>query len=409
MKDLISSFYKNNRIKLQGSCSPRLLVVRASDAIQKSADQAYPFYQNSDFWYLTGLNFPGLILVIAPNEHFLIVPTLSKYKQIFDGQIDREELISKSAVDTIYNQTEGYFKLKQLLLQYKEVGLPSPYLRLREFQILNAPYFVVIKRLLSRLANHKLKYISINRELAQMRMIKQPIELEFIQKAIDITISGMELVLANLKQDSAYSKPKVLADLSYSFLSRGSSGHAFDPIIASGSEAVTIHNSDRQHLIASDQLLTLDIGAEYNHYSADLTRTFIPSKALSRQLEVFRAVQDVQTEAIKLIRPGLLVSELEKEVQMMIGLHLKHLKLIKEPSPNLIRRYYPHACSHSLGLDTHDLADYSQPLAENMVITIEPGIYIPEEGIGVRLEDDILITKNANSNLSKALPTELVI
>jgi Xaa-Pro aminopeptidase len=195
-------------------------------------------------------------------------------------------------------------------------------------------------------------------------------------------------------------------DILRGFKTRGSSGHAFKPIVAAGRDAATIHYGKYERLKA-DELIVCDVGAEYSFYCSDITRTVSYGRPTSRQQEVHEAVAYVQSEVFKMIKPGLDFKTYEKQVEHLIGLKLKELRLIDKLTPDEIRKYYPHACSHSVGLDTHDSADYSQRMAENMVITVEPGIYIKDENIGLRIEDMVLITKDGAKVLSSRLSSSL--
>lgn len=182
----------------------------------------------------------------------------------------------------------------------------------------------------------------------------------------------------------------------------GATGHAFEPIVAGGKRACTLHNVSNNAPLRSGELIVCDVGAEVSHYAADLTRTVSRGKATQRQKDVHQAVGEVQSFALGLLRPGTRMQTYENKVAKYLGGQLKQLGLITSLKTDDIRKYYPHATSHFMGLNVHDVGDYSLPLKPNTVLTCEPGIYIPAEGIGVRIEDDVLITSGGNQVLSAA-------
>jgi Xaa-Pro aminopeptidase len=197
------------------------------------------------------------------------------------------------------------------------------------------------------------------------------------------------------------------ADISRGFRTRGASGHAFEPIVAGGVRACTLHNVANNSALAANELIVLDVGAEVEHYAADITRTVNPGSSSPRQLAVLDAVQDAQNYAAGLMKPGILLGDYEQRVEHYIGKKLQELGLIKAITSTAVRHYYPHASSHFMGLNVHDAGDYSQPLQPGMVLTVEPGIYITEEAIGVRIEDDVLITVDGARMLSNKLATRI--
>jgi Xaa-Pro aminopeptidase len=200
---------------------------------------------------------------------------------------------------------------------------------------------------------------------------------------------------------------EVEALLSYEYRRLGASGDAFPAIVATGKNAATVHHTVSHDKILKNQLLLIDTGAEVDNYAADISRTFAIGRPTKRQQAVFDAALRAQRYAISLIRPGLNFRDYEKQVEKFVGQELKQLGLIKNASRKSIRKYFPHATSHYLGLDTHDSGDYYADFEENMVLAVEPGILIPEEGIGVRVEDNVLVTKDGCEVLSKHLPTTL--
>ena len=233
--------------------------------------------------------------------------------------------------------------------------------------------------------------------LTEMRQVKQPIEVRAIQQAIHITESAFEKVKTILSPGVA--EYELEAEITRVFISRQAT-HAYQPIIAGGARACTLHYIKNNQVLAEGDLCLFDIGAQYNHYAADITRTLSVNGPMSkRQQLVIEAVQRVHKFALAIIKIGLSWQEYNKQVQHNMGEELIKLGLITENTNKEVRRYFPHSVSHSLGLDVHDVCDY-KIMKEDMVITVEPGIYIPEEGIGIRIEDDVLITSMGARNLS---------
>jgi Xaa-Pro aminopeptidase len=191
-------------------------------------------------------------------------------------------------------------------------------------------------------------------------------------------------------------------------LQSGASGHAYEPIVATDNNATTIHYTSNNAALKNKHLLLLDVGAAYGLYAADISRTYALKKPSPRLVEVYDAVLSVQKKLMKMIRPGLTMRQIESMTEELVGDALVGLGLIKNKTSKNIRKYYPHAVSHFLGLDVHDAADYDMPLSAGMVITVEPGIYIAAEKIGVRIEDDVVITKNGIRNLSSAISNNLL-
>jgi Xaa-Pro aminopeptidase len=241
-----------------------------------------------------------------------------------------------------------------------------------------------------------------------MRMIKQPAELAAMQAAIDITISTIKEALRPAKLKKYAFEYEIEAELTRGFRRRGANGHSFEPIVAGGKRACTLHNVANDNPLAANELVIIDSGAEVEHYAADITRTINLGTPSRRQRLVHAAVLEVQRFALGLLGPGVLLKEYEQQVHHFMGEKLRELGLIKTITHKNIRAFYPHGTSHFIGLNVHDAGDYDRPLEPGVVVSCEPGIYIPKEGIGVRIEDDILITKTGNKILSDKLPRDLL-
>ncbi len=400
-----STFFENNRRKLLETTDANLIVLAANGLLQRSADTTYPFRQDSNFWYLTGINEPDYVLVMSETATFIISPKRAEHRDLWDGSVDKKALKKYSGIEQIEEHHDGWIMLDLLLKKHKKVHTIAP----AEAYFESFGFYANPARgtLLSALAKHrKLEIVDIRKPLARLRQIKQPEELAALQAAIDITTKSLEKAkkkLAKFKNEAVLS-----ADIGREFLVRGADGHAYQPIVACGSNAATIHYVDNNNKIEDNQLILLDVGAEVSNYSADITRTFAVSKPSKRQQEVHAAVERVYHAALKLLKPGVNMRKYEASVDKIMAKELKKLGLIDDiEDKKKLKKYYPHLTSHFLGLDTHDAADYDQLLAAGMVLTVEPGIYIPEEGIGIRLEDDVLITETGTKVLSASLPLGL--
>lgn len=407
MKSLFTkSFYKNNRRKLVESVpGESLFVVGANGLIQKSADTTFVFRQDSNFKYLTGLNEPDLVLVIDGQEEYLIVPARSGTQEVFDGKINNAKLSQISGVDNILDDREGWARLEKSLKKQKSVGiLKSAGDYIERYGFYTNPAKAALEAKITKISGGKVDLTDVRPVLARLRMIKQPSEIKALQLAIDATIDNFNHVFSN--RHSYQYEYQIEADMTHAFMAKNLN-HAYDPIIASGRNACTLHYISNNDIIKPQELILIDAAAEVESYAADITRTFSVGKPTARQNEVLQAVMEVQDYAFSVLKPGILLKDYEKLVESFMGERLKSLGLINQPSRSEIRKYYPHTTSHFLGLDVHDVADYDQPLAANMVLTVEPGIYIPEENIGVRIEDDVIVASSGIKVLSERLPTRL--
>jgi Xaa-Pro aminopeptidase len=401
-----AKFFINNRKNLQKLTDAELIVIPAHTTMQRNGDIGFPFRQDSNFWYLTGIDEPDYVLVISKSETYLIAPQLSYVQLAMEAQTDQEMLKKRSGIEQILSARAGWKKLKKQLLATHEAGILLPS-SLQVYGIAANPARNALLKRLKRY-NPKANFIDIRRELVNMRMVKQPIELQTIQAAIDITCQSLQDIFRPKWFEAYQAEYEIEADVTAGFRRRGATGHAFSPIISSGKSTVDVHHLVNNGKLKKGELLLVDIGAELHYYAADITRMLPIGKTFSvRQKEILRAVADVQQYALSLLKPGANIRENEKAIEAYMGQTLKQLGIIKRITRKTVRHYYPHATSHSLGLDTHDVADYQRELEENMVFTVEPGIYIPEEGVGVRIEDDVRITKTGAEVLTGSLPQKL--
>jgi Xaa-Pro aminopeptidase len=405
---LPSHFFINNRKRLVELLPAKsIALIPAHRVLQRSADVNYPFYQDSNFFYLSGLlKLADGVIVLAPSatspdlKEFLIRPKPTELKLLWEGTDSDEQLRKVSGISTIIDRETCLPILRDVFKNARVLLTPSP-VEIRYFQMTANPARAQLKRWLKKhFPNSTQK--DLRPDLAKLRMVKNKLEIERIQAAIDITGQGLKEAYKRLK-------PGVIEhELETEILKvfRASRANAaWEPVIAAGKNACTIHYDAKTAECQSGDLVLFDVGAEVDHYAADISRTVSVSGQFSaRQKEVHEAVRDIQNKAIKLLKPGITFMEWQKKVDQLTCDALINLNLITavqlKRNPKAFRKYYPHM-SHFLGLDVHDAGDYQQPLRPNMVLTVEPGIYIEQEGIGVRIEDDILITNNGTINLSQ--------
>jgi Xaa-Pro aminopeptidase len=399
-----TDFFTGNRQKLRKLCDQDApIVIAANGLMQKSADVAYPFRQESNFWYLCGVDEPSALLIIDNDETYIIMPDMSEYQQHFDGQKAVGLIERTSGITDVYAEKEGWQKLAKRAKQAGAVySLTPPPAFIEVYGIhTNPTRQLLVDRLLA--IDKDIDVLDAREHLAHLRMVKQPPELQALQAAIDLTVGAFK----HCKQGSYETEKELETALTMFFLQHGQTPHGYDPIVASGKQACVLHYHDNDQSLKPGELILIDSGAEIDGYSADISRTYPFTKPTTRQHAVHAAVVAVQDYAFSLQKPGPSIRENEKLIEAFMGDQLVSLGLIKKPSREAVRRYYPHSTSHFLGRDVHDLGDYDQPLVENMVLTVEPGIYIPEENIGVRIEDDVLITKDGHKVLSLQLPRDL--
>lgn len=411
MSDLFQSdFFAGNRERLrQLFTGTAPIVVTANGLLQRASDEAYAFQQDANFWYLTGIDVPDVVLVMDKNKDYLIVPGREAVREAFDGAVDFDELTRCSGITEILNEKEGWRRLESRCKKVKHIAtLAANPKYIEHFGLYSNPARAELIHRLKEI-NSEAELLDLRMHLARMRMVKQSAELQALQHAIDSTIATLKEVTRPSKLAKYAYEYEIEADITRGFRRRGAAGHAFTPIVASGHAACTLHNVSNNGQLTSDEMVTLDVGAEVAHYAADITRTVsLNGRPSRRQEAVQQAVAEAQDFAFSALKPGVLLREYEKQMEAFMGEKLRELNLIKTIDHESVRKYFPHATSHFLGLDAHDAGDYDRPLEPGAVITVEPGIYIPEESLGVRIEDDILITPSGNKNLSERLPRGLV-
>jgi Xaa-Pro aminopeptidase len=379
-----SSFYTQNRKVLADAAGNSLVLIAGNSLMQRSADTHFPFRQDSNMLYLTGVEEPNICLLLNPNtnEEFIMIDEKQGTAKIFDGTHDVAAITKKSGISRIITITEG--------LEYIAAHTKNKPVLFNEVTAWNKVDFTLNDfrlKMKRRLTARRIKTAPVQPLLAKMRAIKQPEEVQAITKAVQITMHALgatERALHSAKNEHE------LAQIIDTHFIAASVGHAYPPMIMAGGNAIILHYMANNSQIKNSDAILFDVGAEVSHYSADISRTYIKGTN-SRAQKVIDAVQQVQTNLISYVAPGITWRDLTNKSLDETSLALKNLGIIH--SPEEVRGYMPHAIGHFLGLDVHDSGDYTAPLAENMVITIEPGIYLPNEGIGVRIEDDVNVTK----------------
>jgi len=401
-----STFFSGNRNILRSlHKNSGAIVLTANGLLQRNNDMAYPFRQDSNFWYLAGLDLPDAVLIIDNNAEYIILPKRGAHQETFDGALDISALRLQSGIDQILDFEAGWARLSGQIKRAKQVTslIPPPeYIEAYSFYT-NPARAALIGKL--NQTKSGLELIDARQNLATMRMIKQKPELAAMRQAIDITVETLKDVVGQLK-DYKY-EYEIEADLLNGFRKKGASGSSFPSIVAAGKNACTIHYMANSGSLKNTRFVLLDVSAEVENYAADIGNTFWLAERTTREDNVYNVVLDVQSYAYSLLKPGMLMKDFEKQIEHYMGGKLQQLGLINSSEREEIRKYFPHATSHHVGLDAHDIADYDKPLQAGMVVTVEPGIYIPAEKIGVRIEHDVLITDTGIEVLSKNMPAGL--
>lgn len=396
------SFFAGNRKELRRRVQQDYIVIASNGVLQRSLDSVFPFHQDSSFWYLTGIAVPGAVLVMAKESEYLIVPAKEKIIEIFDGATDVNQVANISGIRSVMTEKEGWEQLGKDV-GGKHVAILEPaaeYIQLHGFYA--NPERRMIKK---RLKKIKATTHDIRKDIAELRVIKQKPELMAIQAAVDITLDTLKEI--TLHKKSFNFEYEIEAALSAGYRKRGAAGHAFTPIVASGKNSSTIHYTSNNDALGRSEILLFDTGAEMAHYAADISRPMLLAAPSVRVRNILDALQQSHAYALSVLKPGLNYYEYELLVEKHVGRQLKKLNLITSTTRSEVRKYFPHAASHFLGLDVHDVGDRFQDLRPNMVIAVEPGIIIPQEGIGVRIEDNVAITATGYKNMSVALPVIL--
>lgn len=364
------------------------------------------FEQDKNFLYFTGLEIPNArLMLVKVNDKLastLFIARNIPERIVWEGaKMYPEEATEISTIESVKfldefksvaTSTLAMGRFKKVFVNYSHLDIDQPLTERHLF----------VEKLKQIQPN--LLFENFNEIVRPLRQIKDEFELEQMQRAIDITGKGLNVIFKKSRIEMF--EFELEAMLYNEMLSTGLRFWGFTPIIACGKNAATLHYIDNDTQIADGEMVLCDVGASCYGYSADITRTFpIDAKFTPRGKEVYEEVLNVQKEIIAMIKPGATMVELNEKTNELITNACHKLGLIKEDSD--YKKYYMHSVGHHLGLDTHDLSLRNTVLEAGMVITVEPGIYIPEESIGVRIEDDILVTEKGNKVLSAAIPKEV--
>lgn len=416
---LPQNLFIKNRKKFVSKMKPNALAVfNSNDIFAISADSTMPFQQHRDIFYLSGVDQEESILVLFPtckNEAYREILFLKETNEtiaIWEGEkLSKNDAFELSGIKTVFwlNQFDQVFE--QLMAEAEGI-----YFNTNEHLRANKEMQTREQRFITHTKNKYPAHLTYKSApiLHEIRSVKEEEEIELMQLACNITEKGIRRLLSFIKP--GVWEYQIEAELAHEFLMNRSRGFAYTPIVASGKNACVLHYIENNKECKSGDLILLDVGAEYANYASDLTRCLPVSGVFSkRQKEVYNSVLRVKNKAQELLVPGTIIPEYHKEVGLMMESELLALKLIdktdiKNQNPDwpAYKKYFMHGTSHFLGLDTHDVGLFQEPIKAGMVFTCEPGIYIPEEGIGIRLEDDLVVRENNSPfNLMANIPIEI--
>lgn len=394
-----------------------LAVFNSNDTYPISADSTMPFEQHRDIFYLSGVDQEESILVLFPDcpkaqhREILFLKETNEHIAVWEGEkLTKEAALKTSGVKTVYWLQDLDKIMFEIMTQCDTV-----YINTNEHYRANVETETREDRFTKWLKN---KYpahavAKSNPILQRLRSVKEQEELDLIQTACDITEKGFRRILGFVKPNVW--EYEIEAEFMHEFLRNRSKKFAYTPIVASGANANVLHYIENNQQCKSGELILLDVGAEYANYSSDMTRTIpVSGKFTKRQKEVYNAVLHVKNEATKMLVPGTDWATYHIEVGKMMTSELSGLGLLNKADIQnedkdwpAYKKYFMHGTSHHMGLDTHDYGILTEPMQANMVFTVEPGIYIPEERFGIRLEDDVIIQEKGEPfNLMKNIPIE---
>ena len=406
-----------NREKLRALLKPgSIVIVHSNDVMPTNADGILGFHQNSDLYYLTGVGQEETVLVLMPDavdpkeREILFVRETSEMIAVWEGEkLSKEKARELTGIERVeWAHTFESF-LHRLVPQAENIYLTTNE-HLRASIVVETRNTRFIRDCQARYPLHR--YERLAPLMHRLRMTKEDEELRLIRKACAITGEGFRRLLGFIKP--GVGEWEIEAELLHEFTRRGSRGFAYPPIIGSGANACVLHYVENDHVCQDGEMVLLDVAAECRGWNSDLTRTVpVNGRFTKRQRQVYDAVLRAFHGCNELLRPGNNQLEYHKAVVEMMERELVNLGLFtaaeakaQGPDKPLVRKYFMHGTSHHLGLDVHDVSPPGEPFAEGMVFTIEPGIYIREEKLGVRLENDVLIGKDGNIDLMADIPIE---
>ena len=420
MKTLIpNTLFVNNRANLVARLPEHSVAIfTANESMPRNGDQFFPFRQQSDFFYLTGIEAENAYLILSPNNpteqyrEMLFIEPYDEVKATWQGEmLDARQASEISGIKVVKSSNDFYSVLNDIAL----TGCDTIFMNTYEYSKYECAVETIQQRFVKQVkALYPLHQFGRTAPiLNELRMIKSKEEIDITQKACNITSKAFRRCLETVEPNRY--EYQIQAEIEYIFKLNNASGHAYAPIVAGGKNGCCLHYSKNDDILNDGDLLLFDIGCEYQNYSSDLSRTIpINGKFSDRQRDCYNAVLRVMKEITKLYKVGGTINEINQTTyrlmeQEMIGLGLFTADDVKHQDPDkpLYRKYLMHGMSHHIGLDVHDSVDKYRPFRPGMILTCEPGIYIREEGIGIRIENDLLITDGEPINLFEGLPIEI--
>jgi Xaa-Pro aminopeptidase len=412
-----NQLFIDNRKRFTQHLKPNSVALFVSnDILPTNADGSFGFVQNSDLYHLSGIDQEDTILMIFPHvkdgkhKEVLFIKETSELIAVWEGaKLTKEQAKTVSGIENIYWHHEFEKVFKGFVFQAENLYLNSNE-HTRRYIDMESAEMRFNKRIREQFPLHTvLRSAPI---MHKIRAIKHPIEIEQIQQACNITEKGFRRLLGFVKP--GVMEYEIEAELIHEFVRNRSRGFAYGPIVASGPNACVLHYVDNNQQCKDGDVILLDVAAEYANYASDMTRAIpVNGKYTKRQKEVYNAVLSVMKAATKMLVAGNTFEKYNKTVGELMTEELLQLGLLKSdevknqnPAWPAFKKYFMHGTSHFLGLDVHDVGFFHEPMQAGMVFTCEPGIYIPEEGLGIRLENNILITSSGNEDLMKTIPLE---
>lgn len=417
-KQIDPKLFRYNRHRFVGQMKPNSIAIfHANDIMPSNADGTHHFEQNSDLFYLTGIDQEDTALILFPDaptegqKEILLIRRTNDLIKVWEG----EKLTLEAAKDVSGCQTAVWFDELDVLLGALVNKATTIYINLNEHDRFSNPVqdrnSRYAEELRQRFPLHK--YERAAPIMENLRVIKSDTEIELIQNACDITDKAFRRVLQFAKP--GVKEYEIEAEITHEFIRSGATGHAYHPIIASGKDSCILHYDKNDKVCQAGEVLLMDFGAEYANYSADMTRTIpVSGRFTDRQKDVYNAVLRVMKGAMAMLVPGTEPEHYNKEIGELMTKELIGLKLLdkhdvskQDPKKPLFRKYFMHGTSHYLGLDTHDVGNRNTSFKAGMVFTCEPGIYIPEENLGIRLENDLMVAPEKPEDLMGHIPLEI--
>ena len=411
-------FIKNRKNFMKNMMGKSIAFFNSNDIYPISADSTLDFEQHRDIFYLSGVDQEESILVLCPNaadekhREILFLKETNEHIAVWEGpKLTKQKAIETSGVRTVYWLKDSDKIIAELVDQCDTIYYNhNEHYRAKVETETREERF---NKWLKKTYSHK-KSERSNPFLQRLRSVKDPIEIDLIQKACNITNKGFRRIL-NFVKPGVW-EYEIEAEFIHEFLNNRSKRFAYTPIIASGQNANILHYNENNKKCKDGELILLDVGAEYANYSSDMTRTIpVSGRFTHRQKDIYNAVLKVKNEATKMLVPGADWEQYHVEVGKLMTSELLTLGLLdkkdiqNETKENpAYKKYFMHGTSHHMGLDTHDYGLLDEPMQANMVFTVEPGIYLPDEGFGIRLEDDVVIQQTGDPiNLMKDIPIEI--